>query len=413
MKKKVLVVALGYPTKENPYEGSFFKEQVDFIATEYDCTVVVIREQSKGLFYDRNITYSELEYTKGIKQYYPVLPLSKMRRLLEVVGSIAKKKKSSETAVGIYRSKLYRDYRRVFISDVIEDMNLQYDIVYCITAQGAAYYALQFAELKQKPFVISEHRPYPHPGWSTIDVEKEAFEKADCFFAIGKDKIRQIMLQNIKLKRIVYTGNLVDETLFTYNPIPHDERTFLIVAANSYFKNFDMFIETMNILSETTGKDFRVIVAGYGANKGYIGDTDEFERKIKNTEFSDRLELIKEVARDELSKLYNRVDAFVLTSIQEGQPMVALEAACCGLPIFSTRCGGVEDYVTDEIGRIVDITDSQALAEYLLQFLDGDIIFDNRRIRERVVAKYGRDAFMSVIKAEFDRLINNSEEEDD
>lgn len=27
------------------------------------------------------------------------------------------------------------------------------------------------------------------------------------------------------------------------------------------------------------------------------------------------------------------------------------------LPIFSTRCGGVKDYVTDRIGRLVEITD--------------------------------------------------------
>lgn len=412
MKKKILVVALGYPTKENPYEASFFKEQVDFLSTEYDCTVVVVREQSKGMFLDKNIAYSELEYTKGIKQYYPVIPLSKMRRVTEVFGSIIRKKRSSETAVGIYRSNGYRNYRKESIKEIIEDLNLDYDLVYCITAQGAAYYALQFAEIEGKPFVISEHRPFPHPGWATIDIEKEAFEKADCFFAIGKDKIRQVMLQNIKLKRIAYTGNLVDETEFMYKPIAHDKKTLLIVAANSYFKNYDMFIDTMNRLSEIYDKDFGVIVAGYGANKGYIDNAEQFEEKLRNTNFSNKLELIREVPRDKLVGLYNSADAFVMTSIQEGQPMVALEAACCGLPIFSTRCGGVEDYVTDEMGRIVDITDSEAMAEHLFHFLEGDIRFDNRKIRETVIAKYGRTAFMNVIRTEFDRLINNSDIEE-
>ena len=52
-----------------------------------------------------------------------------------------------------------------------------------------------------------------------------------------------------------------------------------------------------------------------------------------------------------------------MTSIQEGQPVSALEAACCGLPIFSTRCGGVEDYVTNDIGRIYDITDYKSFAK--------------------------------------------------
>lgn len=408
MKKKILIVALGYPTKENPYEASFFKEQVDFIATEYACSVIVVREQSKGIVLDKNITYTELEYTEGIRQYYPIIHVSKVRRVAEVVGSIIKKKKSSETAVGIYRSRGYRDYRRKSIEKMIKDLNLEYDLVYCITAQGAAYYALQFAELAGRPFIISEHRPFPHPGWATIDIEKEAFNKADCFFAIGNDKIRQVMLQDIKLKRIAYTGNLIDELRFELKPIPHESLTFLIVAANSYFKNFDMFIDTMNKLTERTVKDFRVIVAGYGANKGYIDNTEIFENKLKCSKFADKLEMIREVPRDALSALYNRADAFVMTSIQEGQPMVALEAACCGLPIFSTRCGGVEDYVTDEIGRIVDITDSDRLADYLLEFIDGTISFNKEMIRNAVVDRFGRKAFMSVVKNEFDTLIDNS-----
>lgn len=407
MRKRILVVALGYPTKENPYEASFFKEQVDFISTEYDCTVIVVRELSRGLFLDKKISYSELEYTKGIKQYYPMIPVSKIRRVIEIIGSEIKKKRNSETAVGIYRSEGYRNYRIKSIRKIIQDLNLDYDIVYCITAQGAAYYALQFSELANKPFVISEHRPFPHPGWATIDIEKEAFEKADCFFAIGKDKIRQVMLQNIKLKRIAYTGNLVDETMFTCAPITHEKTTFLIVAANSYFKNFDMFIETMNRLTEITDKDFRVIVAGYGANKGYIENVEQFERRLNSTRFSDKLELIREVPRDNLSDLYNRADAFVMTSIQEGQPMVALEAACCGLPIFSTRCGGVEDYVTDDIGRIVDITDSERLAKYLKEFIDKKICFDKEYIRGYVVNRYGRKAFLDKFKTEINRLVGD------
>ena len=405
MKKKVLVVALGYPTKENPFEASFFKEQVDYIATEYECTVVVIRERSKGLFFDNNLSYSELEYTKGIKQYYPVIPVSKIRRLVEAFGSVIKKKRHPKTAVGIYRSNYYRDYRENCIRDIIDDLELHYDIVYCITAQGAAYYALQFAKLEDKPFVISEHRPYPHPGWATIDVEKEAFESADCFFAIGKDKIRQIMLQNIMLKRIAYTGNFVDETKFVLCPMKHEVKTFLIVAANSYFKNYDMFIETMNKLVDIAENDFRVVVAGYGANKGYIGSTEEFEKKFSSVKFADKLEMIREVPRNELPSLYNRADAFVMTSIQEGQPMVALEAACCGLPIFTTRCGGVEDYVVDKIGRVVDITDSDLMAKHLNDYLDGSIDFDREYIRDSVVKIFGRKAFINTVKREFDRLI--------
>ena len=291
-------------------------------------------EKTGGIIFDKSNQYSEIDGNNGIKQYYPVIRISLLRKCIEKAGTLLKQQRSHETAVGIYRSEGYRKHRRKQINKVIEDLKLDCDLVYCITAQESIFQALQFAEIKNKPFVVSEHRPYPHPGWSTIDVEKEAFEKADCFLAISKDKIRQTMLQDIKLKRIAYTGNLIDEQKFIINPQQHEYPTLLIVAVHSYFKNFDMFIETINKLTEITDKKFRVIVAGYGANKGYADDTDRLEKKIHESKFFDKTELIREVTREDICNLYNRADAFVLTSIQEGQPMVTLEAACCGLPIF-------------------------------------------------------------------------------
>ena len=409
MKKiKILVVALGYPTKENPFEGSFFKEQVDYLSTKYDCSVLVYNERMKGFFIPPSISYSEQEYTKGIKQYYPLVYITAYRRCLEYLGSLYKKKNSNEDAVGIYRADSYIRYRKKEIRKILNHLNLSFDIVYCISAQGAVFQASLISEFSKKPLVVSEHRPFPHPGWSTIDVEKEAIESADCFFAIGKDKIRQIMLQNIRPQRIAYIGNLIDEDVFIINPINHEYTTLLIVGACSYFKNYDMFIESINILTSITDRYFKVIVAGYGANKGYAKNETFLEKKIKESNFSDRVELIKEIPRDLMCDLYNRADALVITSIQEGQPMVALEAACCGLPIFSTRCGGVEDYVTDDIGRIVDITDSEGMANNLSEFIEGRILFNKENIRKTVVKLFGKEAFMNKIGYEFERLMKKN-----
>ena len=403
---KILVVSLCYPTKENPFWGSFFKEQIDILSTRYNCSVLVYNERTKGILLPRKTDYFELEYTKGIKQYYPTVNITLFRRCMEFIGSMYKKKTSNEIAVGIYRSRGYRKHRKKIIEKIINQLNLSFDLVYCISAQETAYQAYVISEISNKPFIVSEHRPYPHPGWSTIDVEKEAIENADCFFAIGKDKIRQIMLQDIKPKRIAYIGNMVDEDAFFIDPIEHDYLTLLIVGAYSYFKNYDMFIETINKLTKLTNCYFKVLVAGYGANKGYAKNEELLEQKIRESNFSDRIELIKVIPRDSMCKLYNRADALVITSIQEGQPMVALEAACCGLPIFSTRCGGVEDYVTDDIGRIVDITDSDRMANDLCDFIEGRILFNRDTIRNRIISLFGKEVFLNKIGYEFERLMN-------
>lgn len=404
----ILIIALAYPSKDNPYAGSFYKDQVDLIGKQYNCTVVVFKEQKKGIFHSYKSVVTEAEYTKGIIQYYPIVYISLFRLFLEGFLAFIRKKRSNAPAIGIFRSEYYRMYRKKRIKELVKLYDLKYDLVYCLSAQESAFYAYQFAEINNKPLIIGEHRPFPHPGWATVETEWEALNKAECFFAISKDKIRQVMLQDIHPKRIAYVGNFVDEKKFYPAPTTHKYKTLLIIAAHSYFKNYDMFIETVEKLRAKTINEFRIIIAGYGANKGYAKNVNVLEAKINASSFVNITEVIPEVKRDELCPLYNRADAFVLTSVQEGQPMVCLEAAACGLPIFSTKCGGVEDYVTDEIGRIVDITDSDMLSDYLKQFIDGEITFDANIIRNKIVGLYGSEAYMNNVKREFDRLINGN-----
>jgi len=255
------------------------------------------------------------------------------------------------------------------------------------------------------PYILSEHSPVMIPGTSLNDSFKAAVEGADMFLAISNDKIRQILMQNIKLKSIEYIGNMIDDEKFKYEPLPHDHKTFLIVAAHSFYKNYDLFLKTMEDLRNIATKPFRVIIAGYGANKGYSQGVDEFVKQVNDSAISDIVEMIPEVSRGEISALYNRADAFVMTSIQEGQPVAALEAASCGLPIFSTRCGGVEDYVDDSVGRIVGILEHEKLAGYLNDFLDGKLVFDGAHIHDVITSKYGKKEYIRKLRMIIDEAV--------
>ena len=386
-KKTILMIPSWYPTKENPINGSFFREQALAVKDNFDFKVLhIIYKKTLFLphFYIklRKQRFIEVNSEENITEYNIIIYKSFFFRLFSKLSYIPRKIEKSE---------------EMQVKTILkQNTTFSFDYVYGLTAQDMAGIAERFARIKNKPLILAEHGPFPWSGNTISNITRRVFEKADLFLAISNDKIRQVLLQNIKLKNIKYIGNLVDETAFTAKPSDKTEKikTFIIVAANSFYKNYDMFIKVFNRLCQITDTPFKTMVVGYKANKGYSKDSDELERKLKNSLFSDKIELIGYVPRNELTSVYHKADCFIMTSIQEGQPVSALEAACCGLPIFSTKCGGVEDYVDDKIGRIYNIIDYENFALGLKDFLENKIKFDNEYIRNTIVKKFGRKTFI-------------------
>jgi len=400
-RKSMLVIASWYPSKDNPIAGTFFKEQCELLSSVYDVTVLKINSYS-SLFLKycakrisgRDISIEPIGQREGLREYdihvYRPMTLALKNNLY---GRFTIKRKGL-AGLGSVDCKAEKKFWKTHMERLINKIDGSYDLVYGISAQGTAVYAMLLAQTLGVPYILSEHSPFMIPGTSLNDTFKTSVEGASAFLAISKDKVRQILMQNIKLKRICYMGNMIDDEKFSFRPSPHDDKTFLIVAANSFYKNYDLFIKTMDRLSEIATVPFKVIVAGYGANKGYSQAADELLRKIRGSKFSDRVELIPEVSREDIPLLYNRADAFVMTSIQEGQPVAAIEAACSGLPVFSTRCGGVEDYVDDSMGRIVGILDYKELADHMNDFLSGSVTYNGRHIHEKTAELFGKNNYL-------------------
>lgn len=404
-KKRICLITNWYPTKENPYAGVFFKEQAFAMSGDFDYLVLHEWEHRRLLMtqyllrklrgrevevFRVNEEHNTVEYE--IHEYYPW-----PSKIVDRFYCFFKKKftRVRKQGIGQYVSAIYlRSKQKRLEKAILEKLKEHFDVLYCVDAQNESAILRLVSAFTHVPYIVSCHAPFPWPGSTASDAAVEAIENADCFLAISQDKIRQVMLQNVKPKRIAYVGNMVDEERFALVPHNNPIKTFIIVAANSFFKNYDLFIAIMNRLTEITEVPFKVMIVGYAANKGYSQNVEQLEKAIHNSAFARNAEMIPEVSHDRIHELYARADAFIMTSIQEGQPVSAMEAGCCGLPIFSTMCGGVEDYVTEDIGRIYPIMDCEGFAAGLKDFLEGKIQFDNRHIRETVVGKFGKRAFV-------------------
>lgn len=408
MKPTILMIPSWYPTKENPFNGCFFREQALAMQKYFNfvvCTIHIQRSSIlkallKGTLFKKKLAVSYIQDDNGLKEYS--LEIISLETLLhKIFYKFFCTRNISRQGVGIkedvkFLKKLNNAVKKIKEKKLLPDFNC----VYTLTAQDMCIYGKIVSSVFNVPHVTAEHAPFPWPGRVISDETVNAIESADKFLAISNDKIRQIFLQNVKVDPI-WVGNLCDETKFSLSTKKNDVPVFLIVAANSFYKNYPLFIKAMEELKRIANKPFKVKIAGYNSNKGYSQNANELENQVHNSIINENTTLIEAVNREDMPALYNSCDVFVMTSIQEGLPVSALEASMSGLPVISTRCGGVEDYIDDSMGRIFAITDYKGIANACNDYLNGIITFNAKEIREKAINLFGNEAFVERMQNVF------------
>ena len=93
---------------------------------------------------------------------------------------------------------------------------------------------------------------------------------------------------------------------------------------------------------------------------------------------------------EDLGSWYGSFDAFLLTSANEGAPVVAIESLAAGVPVVATAAGGTATVVDDgETGLLAPVGDVHALAAHLMRLQEDDALRralgaeGARRMRER------------------------------
>lgn len=159
-------------------------------------------------------------------------------------------------------------------------------------------------------------------------------------------------------------------------------------------KNHTLFLQSAAKICQRNSQVHFVIVGG-----------GELEKELRGQ--AERLQISSRVHflgwRQDLEEIYASLDVMVLCSINEGTPVVVIEAMAAGKPVVATSVGGLPDLIVDgQSGYLVPPGDAQGLAEGILPLLqdrDKALAFGQRG-RESV-----RQRFTSArLAAEMDRL---------
>jgi len=173
-------------------------------------------------------------------------------------------------------------------------------------------------------------------------IRNSLFKRADIITCTGSDYVKNSTLADIykkypeKFKEIPFG---IDTGRFTPPLQKKDNKIKKILFVGGldkahYFKGIDILLKAT---SELGIRNYEL---------GIVGDGDlklQYEKQAKKLDITDKVKFLGKVSDEELPKIYQQADLFVLPSINKNEAfgLVLLEALASGVPVIASNLPGV------------------------------------------------------------------------
>jgi len=362
---KVLVITPWYPTEERPVAGVFVREHAKAAALHNDVVVLHVagrKPDLPGAWHVEEVKDEAL--TEGIPAYrvysrrFPVLGLPSLAQWYS----------------------LFRAFRHIVAAGFRPD--ILHAHVYLV-----AFPAVVLGWVHRRPVVVTEHSSHFLLGRvrpRRLRRARRALRRARWVMPVGTALQRAMEASGIQA-RFQVVPNPVDTRLFHANLSPRGEGVKRLLFAGAldpaHKQGAPLLLSALALLKERR-QDWRLDLVGEGPARG------ECEARAAEAGLGGLIEFHGLKSRAELAELMRRATLFVVASRVETFCAVAAEALATGTPVVATRCGGPEDFITDEVGLLVPPGDPAALSRALDGMLDRARLFSPERL-----ARYAAERF--------------------
>ncbi len=309
-----------------------------------------------------------------------------------------------------------KEYEQVFykkISEVIKEFKP--DIIHAQHIWTLAGIATKCCREYNIPMIITCHgtdimgiqdEQKRKENWGT-NWANEAAEYASAIVTISKDsnELAENILPKTKGKT-KWIRNGVDMSVFSKDDsidkikvlnslgIENYDKVVSFVGKLTHFKGVDVLLNAIAIYEKA---NILTIIAGDGELRDLLQKQAK-ELELKNVKF------VGNQPQSKLKEIYNIADCSCVPSRREPFGLVAIEAMACGAPVVATNEGGLPDFVTPDVGILVNVEDAESLAKSVTKILDGDIKFDRNVISNKIETLYSQDALIN----EFIKIYNET-----
>lgn len=363
----VLLIPSSFPTKREPWPGSFIYEYARSLALQHNVTVVYPQQLGdQGVGNEPFFTEEWLEPRIRLVNYtYSHLPKSWLLSYLSAFR------------------RVWRRIRREWKVDVIH--------AHVVMPAGVA--ALLLRQLLRIPVILTEHwgpvRDWleetstpPKLQYATL---QRVYRKVDYLSTVSRslaDEIYEVFGATTHGR----IDNPIDCALFYPDPTGQAARRVLCVTRGRFDprKGVPNLLDAWRIVSERTRGAVYLDIVGPG--------TEELRPQVEARGIGQTCRLLPWTPAPDLAPLMRSAALVVIPSRYETFGRSGVEALASGVPVVATRCGGPNEYVEEGTGLLVPIDDPPALAEGILAGLQRSDFLPPEELARRTRERFSYEA---------------------
>ena len=297
-------------------------------------------------------------------------------------------------------------YQRVF-NEITAESQLP-DLLHVHVAMKAGLFAKRVRKKLGIPYIITEHwsgykrisKPniYNH-GKIFVALTKSVLRNASVLLPVSNDLGNTITRDFVKMP-VSVVPNVVNTEYFFCADLSQGIFTFIHPSYMNHPKNPEGIIKACYLLKEK-GYKFQLKVAG-SRNKEIVQYSRELQLLDTEVFFEEAIPYA------DVAKRMQQSNALLMFSHYENLPCIILEALCCGLPVVSSKVGGIPEIITDKNGILVQKDNVEELVKAMQYVIDNYASFNRESIAHEASNTYSYDVIGKKIVETYSAIINKN-----
>lgn len=266
-----------------------------------------------------------------------------------------------------------------------------------------------FNPIKTKIFLFIE-RYLAKKSTKTIVISNKQFEELYNEYKITTKEKFNIIPLGFDLSRFIENKEQKRFKFRKKYKLQENDIAIGIIGRLVPVKNHSFFLQAIKKAKENTSKNIKAIIIGDGELREQIFAEAKSLNLILNEINSDKTDIIFTSWIKDIEFALPGLDIVALTSLNEGTPVSLIEAQAAGVPIVSTRVGGIEDVVIEnETALLSEANNVDTFSKNIVELVENKVL--RKSFSEKgnsvVQKKFSYKRLVSDMENLYDSLLND------